>query len=349
MAFQPFKLKKQTPKDARNYCLNVLPNSTESILAIPNSSNKIQILNSTNLNLISELNNEIDLNNVDINFQNSLKKKKRQLKEVLTDCTFGGTENLFYTCLNDVEGTVNIWDLRSGGKVSVFKGYVPLLSIAVSCAGDLLAAGTELQEEDAKVLFWDLRNTSTKLSEFSEAHSDDITQVKFHPNFKNWLTTGSTDGTLSIYNIEKTFDEDEAIFQTIRDNSINKLGFFGPSNEYIFSLTHIETLSIFRVEDAETIVSFGDVRNTTKLNDSSTAIDYLIDCQYISSLMRLFVFYGTNDGNLGILNVDLDSLDLVHKLKGGHNGLVRGAHWRRDGRSLVSCSEDGVVSLWDNF
>lgn len=48
----------------------------------------------------------------------------------------------------------------------------------VSPDNRLLAAGTELYEADAYILFWDIRNTKL-LGGYWESHTDDITDVNF--------------------------------------------------------------------------------------------------------------------------------------------------------------------------
>lgn len=57
----------------------------------------------------------------------------------------------------------------------------PLSSFDVSPSNILLAAGTELTEGDAYILFWDIRNTAL-LGAYWESHTDDITQVDFDCN-----------------------------------------------------------------------------------------------------------------------------------------------------------------------
>ena len=49
-------------------------------------------------------------------------------------------------------------------------------------------------------------------------------------------------------------------------------------------------------------------------------------------------------GNIAILNVSLESMELVHTLNNGHSDIVRAVSWRNN--SLLSAGEDGRVNKW---
>lgn len=102
----------------------------------------------------------------------------------------------------------------------------------------------------------DLRNLGSQpVNKFTECHSDDVTHIEFHPIESNAMVSGSTDGYVigtivdgrlaCLYNLEMNV-EDECLYQVIKEDSISKVGFFGPSYEYLYSLTHIETMSLYK-------------------------------------------------------------------------------------------------------
>jgi hypothetical protein len=41
-------------------------------------------------------------------------------------------------------------------------------------------------------------------------------------------------------------------------------------------------------------------------------------------------------GNMGVLNVGLDQMELIHTLNGGHSDIIRGAVWNPEVR-ILSC------------
>ncbi|RUP52008.1 LOW QUALITY PROTEIN: hypothetical protein BC936DRAFT_143594, partial [Jimgerdemannia flammicorona] len=145
----------------------------------------------------------------------------------------------------------------------------PLLCFDIN--DEILAAGTELiRDREAKILFCksisseiislnhdlipptlfpsspvsrDARTTAV-LSEFVESHSEDVTQIHFHPAKSHTLLSASVDGLVCIYDVT-LFDEDEALVAVVNSgSSVSKAGFFGPDAEYLYCLTHIETFSL---------------------------------------------------------------------------------------------------------
>ena len=96
---------------------------------------------------------------------------------------------LFVSTLNQI----HVYDPRT--KKSMMDWSAPnTLCFSVSADQTTLATGTELVGEDAKICFWDMRQTNRPIIEFNECHSDDITQVVFHPTQPKLLLSGSTDG-----------------------------------------------------------------------------------------------------------------------------------------------------------
>ncbi|KAJ3092212.1 WD repeat-containing protein 89 [Quaeritorhiza haematococci] len=138
-------------------------------------------------------------------------------------------------------------------------------------------------------------------------------------------------------------DEDDAIHQTIKEDSVHKLGFFGPNFEYLYILTHIETFSLWRAEDAEQISRYDDVRTNVESMQSKAFqmhVDYAIDCQYIPSLERLILYVGNQSGDIAILNTNITNLEPVHILRGAHSDIVRGVHWNVEAFTTEVCVED---------
>ncbi|KAI9333258.1 WD40-repeat-containing domain protein [Obelidium mucronatum] len=269
----------------------------------------------------------------------------------------GSTASVVY--VGGLDGNVGVFDLRTGGAASVGQllGGSAILSLTRNANGSILAAGTELAEkagpegEDvARLLMWDVRAGAAPLAQFIDCHSDDITQVRFHPTLDNFLISGSTDNLINLYNLTPTLDEEESLYQVINYNSINKIGFFGPQHEYLFAQTHVESFAIYKCENADLVKDFGDVRQTVGGGGGPVvaAVDYLVDCIYDAGEGRLYLVGGARSGNLGVLNVSLDTMEVVHTLNGGHRDIVRGVYWDRSRGLFVSGGEDGVVSLWRN-
>ncbi|KAJ3507565.1 hypothetical protein NMY22_g16896 [Coprinellus aureogranulatus] len=156
------------------------------------------------------------------------------------------------------EGSVVVWDVRSGGvgivmtSLNPYSKPRPLLSLALSPSGTTIAAGSELQGDDAVISFFDPRNPSRALREHTSTHSDDITVLEYAPSgyalpeaegdeegggrkgTGELLLSGSTDGLLSISDPNEE-DEDEAVLATANWGcSVAQAGFIHPSSPSSF-------------------------------------------------------------------------------------------------------------------
>ena len=100
--------------------------------------------------------------------------------------------------------------------------------------------------------------------------------------------SGSTDGLICLFDIS-TMVEDDSLYQVIKGDSVSKIGYFGPSNEYIYSMSHMETFSLWRFEEAEKIRTYGDVRGISE----DLQLDYLINCCYEPASQRLYLIGGS--------------------------------------------------------
>ncbi|TPX38771.1 hypothetical protein SeMB42_g00733 [Synchytrium endobioticum] len=262
------------------------------------------------------------------------------------------------TWTSSKDGRLKCFDPRTSKSSIEIHTSSPLLSLSVSASSRVVAAGTELHpttttdddgntacETAAKILFYDIRNTAAPLKEFADVHSDDITQVVFHPAGENVLLSGGTDGLLCLYTLDAGMCQDESLYQVIKEESVHKAGFFGPAYEYVYCTTHIETFALYMFEEADLIINYGQVRSRSS---EHVTIDYLIDVIYDQVGQRLYLFTGSQTGNVGVFNSSLTDLELTYTLNGGHSEIVRGISWDAQANSLVSGGEDGIIALWRN-
>jgi hypothetical protein len=71
------------------------------------------------------------------------------------------------------------------------------------------------------------------------------------------MMSGSTDGLINLYNLETMIEEDALyqviamvfIPQVIKTESVAKVGYFGPDYEYLYSLSHMETFSMYKFQE----------------------------------------------------------------------------------------------------
>ncbi|XP_075701079.1 WD repeat-containing protein 89 [Rhinoderma darwinii] len=277
---------------------------------------------------------------------------------VLSGVCFSHTNhNLVFSACSDA--TVKLWDSRvSGtGAVQEYTGYPSnvFISFDVSCNDLAVCAGTEKvddDDDDAFLVFWDGRytpNTEAKepLGAYSESHNDDITQVRFHPTNPSVVATGSTDGLVNVFDINEG-NEDDALTTTCNsESSVNIIGFAGKDYKQVYCLSHTEgflwwDLAQVDTEEPITLCKVKDIRE----NSFGCNIDYLINGFYHEKMNTLLLLGGSHDGDISLLNCDLDKVTHIKTLTGGHTATVRSAYWCIGDDTLITGGEDAQLLLW---
>jgi WD40 repeat protein len=278
------------------------------------------------------------------------------------------------------DGTVREWDLRSGQAARVFTAGNQEISCCTS-NGSLLAAGAR-----DNVLFWD-RGTGKHISNFTDTHFQDVTQVKFHPVTRSAFISGSEDGLIAVFDTAGGLDEDEGFRAALNiDTAVAKIGFYGGGGkgDKLWCCSGTETLHLWEWAAACDDESQGgngplgqslDARTKLSLDfagngaggsngqqelGSTNAADYLIQCEYDPSNDELAVIAGNNTGTAalfpivqpphGATDVNLEFRPAVAVLQGGHSDVVRSLSWvNGTGPLWVSGGEDARVCVWSSI
>lgn len=119
-------------------------------------------------------------------------------------------------------------------------------------------------------LFSDLRSPGKPLHIYTDAHSDDVSTLSFHPSVDHLLLSGSVDGLSSTIDV-RIADEDDAILHTANVGaSLSRVGWTNLPDKSragetgwqgTYALTNMETLSIY---DAGDEVG-ADIRSDTRI------------------------------------------------------------------------------------
>ena len=212
----------------------------------------------------------------------------------------------------------------------------------------VIAAGTESNKEglgDVSVLLYDARNVSVPVRNYTESHTDTITQLAFHPTQPNLLLSGSTDGLVSVFDINVQ-DEEDALQQVFNPKSaVHCSGFLGPKEVYV--VTSDEHFSVYLLGEAKSsdgrdMIGIGDVREKLKcmyvvgvVNPSQPAMAYGHNVNQTLSIVQLDASRGWDFGS-------------VINLPGAHGEeVVRDVMVLEQERKAISCGEDGHVRFWD--
>lgn len=238
--------------------------------------------------------------------------------------------NPFLVLSASCDKTVCLWDLRcqSTGNAPqqrvTLPGEVQSASLGVS---DVLVAAAS----GNSVVFFDLRGGAGKspVGEYADAHTNVVTQVKFHPENSSHLVSAAEDGLICFFNTAVP-EEEEAIVSVLNtDCPVRKFGFFG---EGLYCLSTTEIPSFWHVSSAQRLGHFPHARR-------ELGVDYLVDCLYCPATESLTLVAGTYAGQGLLAHVDPNFISLAATLPaGGHKATIRCA-------SLVASSASGVHSF----
>ena len=179
----------------------------------------------------------------------------------------------------------------------------PVFSIAGS--GQHVLAGSE-----SVIYVFDVR-TGRLLHTLSDFHCNEVTAVAFHPIDTTQLFSASLDGTVCHFTLCDP-DPDEWLQSSFQvEADVRRIGFFGPSADYLYALTTTEQLSLWHIERALCVSSYPvDIRQSLS-GVVGCHIDYVMDCHYESESQRLFLLAGNNNGSVCITHLNRASVTPV--------------------------------------
>ncbi|KAI0698608.1 WD40 repeat-like protein [Cytidiella melzeri] len=263
------------------------------------------------------------------------------------------------------DGLIKVWDERSRSAALQMNALAPgrkraLLCCDVSSDGLTVAAGTDLQGDDASLLYWDPRNSAAPSHSHTYTHSDDITAVHFLKTQNSphkVLLSASSDGLVCTSNPEEE-DEDEAVLHVGNWGcSIAQTGWVhGRSvSPGIWAASDMETFSAWSGE--LDVVQDVDIRQPSiHRQDFTWVTDYLVGCHNNSIIPSerdndLSVFVGSNEGDIALITkpaiFDVDVPWAMERLwKLGHTGIVRSMLWDERNNILLTGGEDSKLNAW---
>jgi len=258
---------------------------------------------------------------------------------------------------SSLDGTLRCWNIKEKTNHIFSKKDIGYTALDVNCDGTILAVGMEsidqdlIEEKEKKnssvtVEFWDISEmneskTPKYISKFESIHSDDVTHIVFHPENPKIVVTGSTDGLVAVLNVTTHEEETDLIHTLNTESSVSTIGYFGPSLEFVYVLTHIETFTIWKYMEGELLTDIIDLKKKTSEYNN---INYVVDCLYHKASQRLFLVGGTHCGRMEILHFNLDVIEPYFTLSGGHSSIVRCIAFH--GECLLTGGEDGMVCAW---
>ncbi|GJE84958.1 WD40 repeat-like protein [Phanerochaete sordida] len=264
------------------------------------------------------------------------------------------------------DGLVKVWDERTGAAAVQMQGLAAgrkraLLSCDVSANGMTVAAGTDLQGDDASLLYWDPRNPAAPLRVHSYTHSDDITAVHFlrpsPAHLPSVLLSISSDGLISTSNADEA-DEDEAGLHVGNWGcSVAQAGWVHgrAGSPGVWAASDMETFSAWSGE-LDMVYDIDIRQPSIHRQDFTWMTDYLVGCHNSASIPAsrdndLCVFAGSNEGDIALITRTTFSdasapWTLERQWTNAHVGVVRSVLWDEQNNILITGGEDSRINVW---
>ncbi|KAK7862519.1 hypothetical protein R5R35_008990 [Gryllus longicercus] len=267
-----------------------------------------------------------------------------------------GEDDVVFT--SSLDGTIKLWDLRlHNNMVREYKDasegddkLKPISSFDISSKKTVIAAGTELFDGDAFMLFWDARS-SKLLGGYWESHRDDITHIQFHPSKKDWLATGSTDGLMNVFDISECSEDDALLYSMNTESSVDKLQWFMCLNEVdgLSCITHTQDLQVWETDGVIPYAKHMQRDIIAKvMHRTSSDYCYLVDFLPEDSDDEVSLLAGSTAGKgecLKMLKVQKKTLTPVAVFN-GNKQIVRSCCSIKQKNLLVTGGESGFFTLW---
>eukprot|EP00249_Psilotum_nudum_P013187 c24203_g1_i1 orf=642-1259(-) len=126
----------------------------------------------------------------------------------ITDLQFLDASTPYTFCSSSTDGTIRVWDSRTGQQVNILEtgASQELYSFTVGGTSEnLICAGAR-----AQIRCWDWR-TGEEIACMQECHTEDVTQVRFHPSRRDKLVSASVDGLICVFNTRGEINDDEGL------------------------------------------------------------------------------------------------------------------------------------------
>ena len=245
------------------------------------------------------------------------------------------------------DGTVSLFDLRSSKAeltLSLPSSEIAL-SVSLGFDGYLAAAASH----KGLVHFYDLRSRGSLLGSYVDAHTDEVTKVRFFP-YSSYLLSAAEDGLVCLFDTTQPTEE-QAIKNIFNIGSTPRnIGFCGNTST-IYCLSGNESISFWNAETGSCMKDFGNTfRDSLKqITGGRTPVDFLVDAHWDGSKQELLLMTGGDCGDVSIFSISKDLTGVSHQcsLVNGHRGVVRAWGLLARAGTFITAGEDARLCEWD--
>jgi len=241
--------------------------------------------------------------------------------------------HLIVSCADDK--TVRGWDTRCFDRPAFNIQHSEAVSaVSVGLNGSLLASSCE-----STVFFHDVRcfgsgtsGSPSILGSYLDAHSDTITQLKFHPTQSHILASASEDHLICTFDTSIAAMEDSVVSTFNTESPVARFNYFGENHDAIYALSGNETLSFWHHPSAQRVAEFTNIRE-------GLGVDYLVDCFGPASSNDIYLLAGTFEGRGVVAQMLPTGFNQLSSFEGGHTAQIR------CGSAAFSSSADGLPTV----
>ncbi|CAE8602673.1 unnamed protein product [Polarella glacialis] len=282
-----------------------------------------------------------------------------------TDLAFlTGSQSEFLSCGED--GAVRLWDVRVKGaapqRVLRQPSQEAVVSLAVGDGGKLCACAV-----GSTISVLDIASGKELLAH-SEAHSEPVGCLRFHPERQHELVTSGDDGLLCVLDVRRSIlpssapdvseageqeDDSDLLLVLNTGEMVRSLSFAAESKDLLCTISTSEVLQLWSLSQQRLGVACGrlDLRSDSRLQVGESD-GYVVDVLYDDSSGRASVLAGSVDGTLVLYHLNLEGATFSQALPsgrvssvGGHKAVVR-ASAQLGPTAFATGGEDGVICLW---
>lgn len=300
---------------------------------------------------------------------------------LITEMTFETFDpNLLAATASD--GSVTLYDIRQASVPAIemknmLRPEEEALSISMGFDGKIAAVGSS----KGKINFFDIRDNRCILGSYSQAHTNEVTRVRFQSlttslpgsnsvnrNTSPILVSGSEDGLACVFDTSQPTEESAVTNILAVQSPVREIGFFGPSSEAIYCMTGSESLRLYHKDDAACRKDYGpqfreylthqlqqhECKNSVQPPRSSTkpgnisSMDYLVDCHWDVQRQQLSLLAGSGKGDGAVFQVGEQGASPLCYLRGGHRGVIRAWSPNSNRSSFYTVGEDARMCEWND-
>lgn len=219
-------------------------------------------------------------------------------------------------------------------------------SVSWSISGNLIACSNR----KGSIWVWekdeDELNTEFSCKSTFQGHNADVKMVKFSPRDEDILFSCSFDETIKIWDYDLT--NDDYISQNTLKNHRGTVWYieFNKTGDKFFTCSDDKSLIMWGID-----FNCGEDKNPYENISKIFSIENLhnrpIYCCTLS-FDEKFIFTASNDGDIGIVEVSDNKMELIGKEKDAHDEYnINCICINKNGTEIISCGDDCAIKIWN--